>query len=1339
MAVKSQFSNQGQLESMELSKDPDESPLVTEINQFGSELRDSFFLDTIPGQVIQSIGIDPDLVFDTFDNDPNYNVYRDSDWETDWPGDPLELMDVHSHKEYLAELEAYLQNEKRRYNLEQNEAIFARILPQFLDPVNYLPIPAFKGSGFLMGAAKGGASFAGVAAAQEVVRTRYDRTDTLEESVNIVKYSAAFGSAIGTTVGGLTRASARQRAGQFALRDGHKLQAHFDDIAELSPNEQATKVLGATGAELRLQLDAKNISERELDFYIDEIGKIRKGHADELINESSPTRLREISQNLNDIDAVVAQLKIDRMELKKFRKNIAKSEATLLKYEKNINNLNLKKAAALKRGDTAAVKEITDKIAFLRDKVNVAREAVVSFLRADARISADRNFGAKDLGLKAMPFDLERSFGKLRQMPFYNLIHNRLSQIKEAQEVGTILERTAWEIFNSPDLQSAGGMTGRTPGASVAMRAYKWQGAYSPVSEKIGDDYLRLVRDLENPQKRRKVIEQVGGSVRDALSGGLIEKAVKKVGIEREKPIMSAREYREFIGEWMNSPERTRVKLEQLLVNHPRQDEIINAIENGAKEIETKVHKPMEAAARLHGAFVAQQTVEKQIKGKRVYLAGLKGEADEIRGGNEPNSPRSKKALERIDRKIAMGEIDLEHLEGLKTRLSQQPTQPGFYFHTVYDYAKIQKDPEGLREVIRQHVRSGRAVSIPPRQAELDIIAAEAEEIFLAIRGEALFGDAGKGINWNGELGRLQGRLKELEKLKKKGRTEFDGVKIDESIKIVNRKLDERLKMSGSGNRTAISSPLLGRTLDIPREELIPWIVTDVDRVVSEYTRQMGTAIEMSKMFGDIDMNARLWELEDAWNRIPPDQKTKAMEKAYRNGVQDVGDLRDMAYGTFGMPADPSAWNLRLANAAKSMAVMTQMGKVLFSSMLDSGKIVMTQGMKRSFGTALHFAFEDESPFSHFARGSAEVRRMGAANELNNLAVAAGRADLGKNFGVTGIERAIAQGGRLMFVANLLTTWTDHAKRFAGTMGADQLIRDADLWVQGKLSTERISELSQAGMNKKIAFLIDREWKRMHKLTGNGLGDEIKGLASTRRRSSKLGGAADYLLKYESDKLRFANTGEWADQVVADEFRAILATVVDNSVLTPTGATKLKVMHNSAISVITQYMSFSVLATQSIAGSALQRRDAAALNGILTMVGLAYAVDAALRPDYLDMDFDEKLLRAVERSGVLGILPDLNTRLELVTQNKYGFRPMFGMDAFIEDPDPSRRTGAILGPAVSQWGSLAWAFNSEDATNDDRARALRYMMPFNNLFYLDGLFTGMQRDIEDGLDYFNEE
>ena len=949
----------------------------------------------------------------------------------------------------------------------------------------------------------------------------------------------------------------------------------------------------------------------------------------------------------------------------------------------------------------------------IREEIKRQKQEIVNLRRLrqeierdNLRVTENLTFGPNELGLKPLPLGLEKLLGKGTQMPWYNLVNNPFVGVND--ELANLYQRTAWMLAASPDLIANGGVRGASVGPSVMMRQLRWLGIHHKLQKGHEEAFLIDIMGVEPGG-----LKSVALRGREALEDVAVLRRVigdGRSGLPENYRPVTFKEYRELIGEYMVDPEGVAARFEGTEREH-----ILRSVERRAEAIESTLHRPAFEQGQALDLFATTRVLETAIERHKKNIEFHQKELDE---GTSPNPETSKG-------KIKFAEQEIEKLEGRLLDLKES-TPPGrFFFHTMYDLEAIQANPDGLKEILKEHFLKGYEREIrrltklhtadsQTRMAEInEIVDAKVHETFLTIRREAEFGDFQLGVTTRNEIARLQARLQKLKEASDKGIDSIDGVTVTRSIAEVEKRLKSRLEGSGE----FIDGAFLGRVLKIPRSELKDYIIKDVDRVVFDYARGVGSAIEMAKVFGDHDLSSVFAQAGDLFDAM--DDATKAkMKPEFDRMRESIVNLRDSVRGTYGIPDDPMHWSVRTINTAKAYSTITHMGVALFSAWMDMGKIVMAQGMGRTIRMAKR-AMQERGPDSVFALGTEEAHKAGVAGDFANLMRLQSITDQGMYRGFTKLERAVQEGSRFMFMANLLTTWTDHAKRFSSALSADLIIRRAIEWDQGTIKPDEKAQLASFGMTDKIAFNIRQQWQDMNARTGES------GIA---KRDVTQG-----------EPFFLANSSEWADQQVADDFSAILATAVDASVLTPNAANRPLFMSKPLASMILQYMSFGIVATQSITMSALQKRDMQVFAGIASMVTLAWIIDAWQRPDYIDMDLDEAILRAVERSGVTGIMLDLNNKLEIASNNQYGLRPLLGMDSFIENPDPARRVGSIAGPAPSQWGSLAWSWMSPDATNDDRARAMRYVFPYNNLLWWQGFFDGAQRETEDVLDVLNPE
>jgi len=88
----------------------------------------------------------------------------------------------------------------------------------------------------------------------------------------------------------------------------------------------------------------------------------------------------------------------------------------------------------------------------------------------------------------------------------------------------------------------------------------------------------------------------------------------------------------------------------------------------------------------------------------------------------------------------------------------------------------------------------------------------------------------------------------------------------------------------------------------------------------------------------------------------------------------------------------------------------------------------------------------------------------------------------------------------------------------------------------------------------------------------------------------------------------------------------------------------------------------------------------------------------------------------------------------MASGGELGLRPVMGVDQVIKDPNWAQRTGAPLGPVASQWLQFAYALSDSGATGNEQARAIRYMLPYQNLWFWSDTWTRAQRTLAEELE-----
>jgi hypothetical protein len=229
-----------------------------------------------------------------------------------------------------------------------------------------------------------------------------------------------------------------------------------------------------------------------------------------------------------------------------------------------------------------------------------------------------------------------------------------------------------------------------------------------------------------------------------------------------------------------------------------------------------------------------------------------------------------------------------------------------------------------------------------------------------------------------------------------------------------------------------------------------------------------------------------------------------------------------------------------------------------------------------------------------------------------------------------------------------------------------------------------------------------------------------------------------------SGELNIPQLAKWPEPALAARFLAGVAGEARRAVPTAGPSTKSVMSRGffstaegrreyALMTIPFQYMTFGMAATQKILVSGLQGRDANALGGMLALVGFAYIGLYLRTPSHVwdKMEADDRWLRAVEYSGILGSIGDMNHILEMGSKGTFGARPMLGLPHPYQDGYDGMDQAGVLAGAGGAKILDAWSyFNDPSLTDWQRCSLMRRAIPGNNLFYLDGLFRDGQAAIQ---------
>ena len=201
------------------------------------------------------------------------------------------------------------------------------------------------------------------------------------------------------------------------------------------------------------------------------------------------------------------------------------------------------------------------------------------------------------------------------------------------------------------------------------------------------------------------------------------------------------------------------------------------------------------------------------------------------------------------------------------------------------------------------------------------------------------------------------------------------------------------------------------------------------------------------------------------------------------------------------------------------------------------------------------------------------------------------------------------------------------------------------------------------------------------------------------------------------------NTDAWTDTTMRLSFRNALNQNVERIIITPGAGDRALWTSTEFGSMLTQFKSYGQAANVRLLTSGLQERDGAFWQGAFLLVGLGALVNELKRKQYgIDRKetFDEKLINAIDRSGITGYFMDVNNAVEKLSHNRLGLRP-----TLTDQPSRYMPTGAklnaLLGPTAGNIANAA-SITTDILTGTADAgtkRSSRFLIPGGALPYAD--------------------
>ena len=513
------------------------------------------------------------------------------------------------------------------------------------------------------------------------------------------------------------------------------------------------------------------------------------------------------------------------------------------------------------------------------------------------------------------------------------------------------------------------------------------------------------------------------------------------------------------------------------------------------------------------------------------------------------------------------------------------------------------------------------------------------------------------------------------------------------------------LKRKQSGGGMPLGKPLHERIYDIPDERVEGFLENDVEVLAKTYERSMASDLALVEAFGSTDLEEQIRAIQAEYAkkmRASGGVVAAKLKQQMDNDIRDIAAIRDRIRGTFALPRDPDGTFVRAGRVARSLNYLSLMGGVAVSSIPDLGRPMMVHGLGRYLRDGL---LPLVTNFKAFRASAEEVKLAGTALDMILDSRAMSLAEVMDDYGRgTRVERLVHSATGSFSKLSGIAQWTSTLKQWSGMMTATRMLEAADAVKAGTVSKKELQNLAASFIDRTMALRIADQFERYGQVEGT---------------------------------VRLPNTERWTDREAVKFFRAGLAKEVDKIIVTPGVGDKPLWLSTEFGKLFGQFKSFFISATQRVLLSGLQDRDLGVLNGLVFSVGLGVLttlLQAKMSQRPLNLTPEQLVLEGVDRAGVAGWLFELNNMVEKFTRGKLGLSALSGKDPMTRYA--SRNVvDSLLGPTagrVEDAARLSGAMATGEWRESD-TRAMRRLLPYQNLFYLRRLFDAGEEGLQNTL------
>ena len=533
----------------------------------------------------------------------------------------------------------------------------------------------------------------------------------------------------------------------------------------------------------------------------------------------------------------------------------------------------------------------------------------------------------------------------------------------------------------------------------------------------------------------------------------------------------------------------------------------------------------------------------------------------------------------------------------------------------------------------------------------------------------------------------------------------------------------------GAERATFSVGPLKARTLNIPSHIIDDFLENDIEKVIGHYVRDVNAPLHFKETFdpsavgsvkvgkepqltGSQAFTDRMADVERMYDDMVQAEfakgDTKAAQKIrkeWKSVKEDMGAMHESLFNRYKLPDNPDGFWHKARQRLKEFNVMTMLGMVTISSVPDIGNYIARRGL---------VAFTRD-----MGRLATNMKAMKLSSQMNKkLGISADLMNSGrleKLYLLDDYQPPISKetmGGKVLngwqntrqvfTKATGMPYWNNFWKSMTATSYIDDIAVDSMKAVRGELSDHAIEQYARGGISLKDLQAVSRNLKESRDMV---------------------------------DGVWVPQIDEWADQALADRFKAAVRKEVDMTVVTP-GKGDLPLMSKSEVGkLVFQFKSFAMSANNRILMAGLDDFTANRVAGTMAMVLLGYTSYASretLKGKEVKTDYDTFIREGIDRSGLLAYWGDLNGMVSKATAGEADMFRALGADKGQLSRYASRNLlGSVMGVSagrVSDLGQITGAIASGDFRESD-IRAVRRAIIFNNLWATHRGFSEIEKAV----------